>query len=146
MTRLMTKGIAVAMLAAPLGVLADDEGEIKYRQALMKSAAGHAGAIAQIAKGKVSHTDALQGHAHALLEVSKQVPSAFKNETRGDSRSKPVVWSDWPGFDGKAGDFERAALAVANAAKDGPGAVKAKLGDLFDSCKGCHKEYRTKKE
>ena len=35
MTRLMTKGIAVAMLAALLGVLADDEGDIKYRQALM---------------------------------------------------------------------------------------------------------------
>jgi cytochrome c556 len=138
--------LVAAVIGSPLVASADDEGDIKYRQAVMKGIAGHAGAIAQIAKGKVSHDAALAGHAHALLELSKLVPAAFKNKTSGESRSKPGVWSDWSGFDSKSGDFERAALEVSQAAKNGPGAVKGKLGGLFDTCKGCHKEYREKKK
>lgn len=135
---------AAAMVALPLAAGADDEGDIKYRQAVMKGVAGHAGAISQIAKGNVSHTDALEGHAHALLELSKMVPAAFKNKTTGDSRSKAEVWTDWSGFESKASDFERAAMAVAEAAKSGPEAVQPTLGELFDTCKGCHKDFREK--
>jgi cytochrome c556 len=146
MKSFLRAALVAGIVGVPLGVAADDEGDIKYRQAVMKGVAGHAGAIAQIAKGKVSHSAALKGHTHALLELSKLVPSAFKNKTMGESRSKGGVWSDWSGFDGKAGEFERAALAVDKAAAQGPGAVKGKLGALFDTCKGCHKEYREKKK
>lgn len=143
------KGIVIRMFAAaivalPMAAGADDEGDIKYRQAVMKGISGHAGAIAQIAKGKVSHADALQGHAHALMELSKLVPAAFKNQTSGKSRAKEEIWSDRSGFEGKAKDFERESLAVAEAAKAGPDAVKSALGGLFDTCKGCHKNYREK--
>ena len=136
--------LGAVMLATPLAGVADDEGDIKYRQAVMKGISGHAGAIAQIAKGKVSHTGALKGHAHALLELSKMVPAAFKNQTTGKSRAKGGVWSDWSGFDGNAGKLETAALSVAEAAKSGPDAVAKTLEALFDTCKGCHKEYREK--
>ena len=146
MRGLMIKGLAAALVALPLTTAADDAGDIKYRQAVMKGIAGHAGAVAQIAKGKVSHTAALSGHTHALYELTKLVPAAFKNETSGKSRSKANVWSDWSGFDGASGDMERAALALNEAAKAGPAAAAAKLGDLFDTCKGCHKEYRAKKK
>ena len=111
----------------------------------MRGNSGHAGAIAQVAKGKVSHTDALQGHAHALLELSKMVPAAFKNQAKGKTRAKAEVWSDPAGFEAKAADFERASMAVAEAAKSGADAVKGSLDDLFDTCKACHKAYRTKK-
>lgn len=144
MTQILGRTLGAMLLALPLAAAADDEGDIKYRQAVMKGIAGHAGAIAQIAKGKVSHTDALQGHAHALLELSRLVPAAFRNQTSGESRAKAGVWSDQAGFDGKAGEFERAAAATAEAAEGGPDAVKATLGALFDTCKGCHKDYREK--
>ncbi len=146
MKSLVKAALVAAAIGSPLAAVADDEGDIKYRQAVMKGTAGHAGAIAQIAKGKVSHDDALVGHAHALVELSKMVPAAFKNKTSGDSAAKPEVWSDMAGFEAKAKDFENAAMAVADAAKNGPGAVKGTLGDLFDTCKACHKEYRVKKD
>ena len=116
------------------------------KAALVAAAIGSPLAAAQIAKGKVSHDDALVGHAHALVELSKMVPAAFKNKTSGDSAAKPEVWSDMAGFEAKAKDFENAAMAVADAAKNGPGAVKGTLGELFDTCKACHKEYRVKKD
>jgi cytochrome c556 len=146
MKGIVIKLFAAVIVALPMAAGADDEGDIKYRQAIMKGLSGHGGAIAQIAKGKVSHTAALKGHAHALLELTKLVPAAFKNQTTGKSRSKGEVWSDWSGFDGKAGDMERAALDVVKAADSGPEAVKKTLGPLFDSCKGCHKNYREKKK
>ena len=139
--------LIAAVVGAPLVAGASEEGEVKYRKAIMKGIAGHAGAIAEIAKGNVGHTGHLQGHAHALVELSQLVPSAFKNNAMGfKTTAKEEVWSDWAGFDSKAGDLERASLAVVEAAKSGPGAVKGKLGDLFDTCKACHKEYRVKKK
>lgn len=141
----LIRGVLLAgLLVTPLAAMSDDAGDIKYRQSVMRGNSGHAGAIAQIANGKVSHTDALQGHAHALLELSKMVPAAFKNQTSGKSRAKAQVWSDRAGFEAKAADFERASMAVAEAAKSGPDAVKGTLGDLFDACKACHKAYREK--
>ena len=46
----------------------------------------------------------------------------------------------------KSGEFERDAMAVAAAAKDGPAAVKGTLKALFANCKACHKDYRVKKK
>lgn len=139
--------LVAAVMVTPMGAMSDEEGDVKYRQAVMKGVAGHAGAIAQIAKGNVSQDSALQGHAHALLELAKMVPSAFKNESlAGKTTATAKVWSDRAGFDDKAGELEQAAAAIVTAAKSGPGAVKAKLGDLFDTCKGCHKKYRKKKK
>ena len=143
-----TGALVAGLLAAlPLAAAADDEGDIKYRQAVMKGMAGHGGAIAQIAKGAVDHADALDEHARALVELTKMAPAAFRNETTGDSRAKAEVWSDWSGFESKAGDLERAAVALADAAEaGGPDAAKGKLEALFDACKACHEDYRQKKE
>ena len=147
MRTIVKVALMAAVLAAPMGAMADEEGDVKYRQAVMKGVAGHAGAIAQIANGKVSHDSALEGHAHALLELTKMIPSAFKNETlAGKTTASDKIWSDWSGFDGKAGKFERDALAVVTASKSGPGAVKATLKELFSNCKGCHEDYRVKKK
>jgi len=146
MNSFVKAALVAAMVGVPLAVSADDEGDIKYRQAVMKGMSAHAGAISQIAKGKVSHTEALEGHAHALLELSKMVPAAFKNQTSGDSAAKPEVWSDRSGFEAAAGDLRDGAMAVAEASKSGPQATSAALGKLFDACKACHKEYRVKKD
>ena len=137
--------LVVAVMVTPMGAMSDEKGDIKYRQAIMKGNSSHAGAIALIAKGNVSQDSALQGHAHALLELAKIMPAAFKNNSAASgTRAKTEVWSDWAGFEGKAQAFEKAAMAIVTASKSGPGAVKAKLGDLFDTCKSCHKNYRNK--
>ena len=139
--------LVAAVMVAPMGAMSDEEGDVKYRKAVMKGVAGHAGAIAQIANGKVSHTGDLQMHADALVDLTKMIPAAFKNKSMGHkTTSNDKVWSDWAGFDSKSGEFERDAMAVAAAAKNGPDAVKGTLKALFNNCKGCHKDYRVKKK
>ena len=146
--RVMLKVVLVAAACAtPMGAMSTEAGDVKYRKAVMKGIAGHAGAIAEIAKGNVSQDAALKGHAHALVELTKMVPAAFKNESMaGKTTADAKVWSDWAGFEEKADDLSKAAMAIAAAAESGPGATKAKLGDLFNTCKGCHKGYRVKKK
>ena len=123
------------------------EGDVKYRQAIMKTVGGHAGAVAQIAYGGVGHTSHLKGHAHALLEVTKLVVTAFEANAMTEdppTRAKPEIWAEWDKFKQKANDLEEAAAAVAAAADTGDtGAVAAALDPLWDACKGCHKPYRT---
>ncbi len=147
MKTVMRAALVAAAMGLPLSAASDDEGDIKYRQAVMKSVSGHAGAIAQIAKGKVSHVDALVAHAEALADVTAMVPAAFKNQAGvGDaSDAKAEIWSDWAGFESRAKDLHDAALAVAEAAESGPDAAGAKLEALFDACKACHKDYRVKR-
>jgi cytochrome c556 len=137
MKNLLRVVLMAAAMAAPTGAMSDDQGEVKYRKRVMEAISGHAGAIAQIANGKVSHDSALQEHAHALAGVSKLVPAAFKNKAMGyKTTSNDKVWSDWAGFDSKAGGLEVAALAVATAAKSGPGAVKGSSKTCMPLAKG----------
>lgn len=138
--------LAVAFSAA----LSAQEGAVKYRQAIMKSVAGHAGAIAQIAYGGVAFKDHLNGHITALVEASKLVPVVFQEKAMTEdppTRAKPDIWEKWSEFEEKANDFERAVAGVSQAADGGDlGAVAASLDPLWDSCKGCHKPFRVKQE
>lgn len=146
--RLITLGAAACLILGSSAAGAQDaEGAIKYRQAIMKGNAGHAGAIAQIVKGTVDHKDHLAGHAHALHELSRYVPAAFKDRAMGEkTRAKENIWKDWSDFEQKAMDLESATKKLADAAKAGDmGAVGENLQATFDSCKGCHKTYREKK-
>ena len=130
--------------------LSAQEGPVKYRQSVMRAVGGHAGAVAEIAYGGVPHKEYLAGHAHALHEVSKQVTIAFKEQAMTEdppTRAKAAIWEEWDEYEAKAGDMEKAAAAVAQAAESGdPEAVAAKLDPLWDACKGCHKKFRKKEE
>jgi cytochrome c556 len=145
----LTRPLMLLALVFSAGVDAQ-EGPVKYRQSLMSAVGGHAGAVAQIAYGGVPYKDYLAGHAHALVEVSKQVTIAFKEEIITEdppTRAKAAIWEDWDEFEAKAGDLEKAAAAVAQAAESGDtDAVAAKLDPLWDACKGCHKKFRQKQE
>ena len=49
-------------------------------------------------------------------------------------------------FGKKFMDMQAAADAMAEAAGQGPDAMKAALGNLGGTCKACHKEYRKPKD
>lgn len=126
----------------------DDEAAIKYRQNIMKSVGGHTGAIAQIVKGQAPHKAHLANHAQALRDLVAMVPDAFGQKTTGgETRAKPEIWTDASGFKQAADDAAAATKAFAEAAASGDdGAIGEKLKAVFDGCKGCHKNYREKKE
>ncbi len=141
---------ALLMGVAGAGVVAaeDDEGAIKYRQSIMKSVGGHTGAIYEIVKNDNPNKGHLKAHASALHDLMHMAEAAFKRQTSGGkTRAKAEIWSDAAGFNNAANDAVAASSAFETAADSGnDGEIAEKLDALLDTCKGCHKNYREKKD
>jgi len=145
---IVTIGGAIALTAGTaLSVSADGKDSIKYRQAVMKAVGGHMGGSVAIIKGKVPYEGDLVAHARGLNDMANIAANAFKQKTEGGkTRAKSEIWEDADDFSDKIEDMKKATAAFLAAAKSGgPAAAGAKLGAVGDTCKGCHKKFRTKK-
>ena len=76
------------------------------------------------------------------------IAPAFKQRvTAGKTDAKPEVWQDWGKFEQAIADYEKAATALAGAAKGSdPAATGAAVKALGESCTGCHDSFRKPKE
>ena len=153
-------GLAAAFLAAATFVGAgmmgaavaegSAEGVIKYRKAQMKALGGHMGAIAGIAKGEVTFTEDLAGHAHAINEIAKTLAKSFPEGTgpdAGDTAALATIWEQPDDFTAaiKALEDESAKLIEVAGGGD-PAATGAQVGALGkNGCGTCHETFRKKK-
>jgi len=150
----MMKKIVLAACATVLATtftapaIADDAGEIKYRQSVMKAVGGHMGAIAGILKSSTVNGANLQVHANGLAELSAIAPSVFPaGSDFGETTALPVIWEKPADFAAAMKKFQDAAAAMAVAAKTGDmGQVGAAMGPLGEACKNCHETFREKKQ
>ena len=141
--------IAVVM-ACSSGIQAsevDAETYIQYRQDLMGNAKTHTKGIANVLKGKLSTKDNVVRHARALHEVTMMFPSGFpEGSDFGETSAKEKIWDERDNFNAAAKKNQDAAAALIKAAESGDmAAIGAAMKDVGKSCKGCHKEYRSKK-
>lgn len=141
---LITLVVIAAASAATVAVAAEPESIIKYREAVMKSQAGHMGAMAQIVRGKVDYAADMAYHAEALNASMHTVPALFpKDSDFGETRALAAVWE-------KRADFEAVAKKAVSATEALVAAVKAKdkeatakaFDAVSDGCKACHKDFR----
>ncbi|MDH3315724.1 MAG: cytochrome c [Gammaproteobacteria bacterium] len=144
----LTAALLMVLAGARIVAAEDDESTIKYRQSIMKSVGGHTGAIYEIVKNNNPNKDHLKRHASALDDLMGMVQAAFKRQTSGGkTRAKAEIWSDAAGFSNAASDAEAASGAFVAATESGnDGEIAKKLDELLDTCKGCHKNYREKKD
>jgi len=147
-TTLAASAVVMAMTLAAPAVQANDEGEIKYRQALMKSVGGHMGAIVGILKGTTANAANLQVHTDGMAALAGIASSAFPaGSDFGETTVLPVVWEKPDEFAAAMKKFQDAANGMAAAGKSGDlGQVGAALGPLGESCKNCHENFREKKK
>lgn len=149
----MTAGmtaLAIAVGATTLSAADEPANLIKYRQTTMKSFGAHMGMIAAVLKGQVSFSDEVEGHAHAINQMSKNLLRLFpagSGTEAGETRALPAIWE-------KRGDFEATVMVLqdesaklAQVAKSGDmAAIGAQVGALGkNACGACHKAYRKKK-
>ena len=138
----MRKQAAMAALALATLAVAASEGEVDYRQNAMKAVGGHMGAIADIMRGKVSHTGHLQTHANAMADMAAIAPALFPEGSAGGD-ALPAIWEDAEDFKAKLDAFREAADGFKAAAGTGDMAqIGGALRSLGQSCKGCHDSYR----
>ena len=140
-------GLTLSVAAAP----AHDgtEGDIKYRQQVMKSVGAHTTAAAMIIKGESGKIEDLATHARALADLAKISASIFpagSGPETGKTDALPEVWNDPEDFAEKIRSFIDLSAAFAEVASGGDRKrAGGALGALAkDSCKACHQKYRKK--
>jgi len=138
----LTAGVVTGVSAA------DDPGKaIAYRQAVMKGIASHITAIAMVAKGEVSYTSHVQGHAQAMAGLAKLIPEIFPkgSDTGAPTEAKPEIWTEWDKFTAAAKNLEDQATKLAEVSAGGDvAAIGAQLGEVGKACGGCHEQFRKK--
>ena len=124
--------------------LADSKGIIKYRQNVMKSTAGHMGAIVDILKNGLSLKAHVSDHARSMLQNSRMTLSMFPKGTGlGNTKARPAIWENWSKFESAVQDFERESAKLAKVAESGDIEALAKqVRATGKTCGGCHRNFR----
>ena len=124
--------------------LADSHGIIKYRQNVMKSTAGHMGAIVDILKNRLPLEAHIVDHARSMVQISSMILSMFpEGSSKGRTRSKQAIWENWSEFESAANNFERESAKLSELAESGDmGALAKQVRTTGKTCTGCHRNFR----
>ena len=124
--------------------LADSKGIIKYRQNVMKSTAGHMGAIVDILKNDLSLKSHVSDHARSMLQNSRMTLSMFPiGSGLGDTKAKPVIWENESKFESAEKTFVRESAKLIKVAESGDMEALAKqVRATGKTCGGCHRNFR----
>jgi cytochrome c556 len=124
------------------------EDAAKYRQSIMKAMSGHNGAISLMARGKAGNPDNLASHVQALVNLTGEVESLFnEGSDLEDDKALPAIWENAEAFADAVQNFEAAVGAFSEVASDGDmQAIDAAQREVGKACKGCHEDFRQKKE
>ncbi len=143
--------VGLLFTAAP--VIAEDgphDNAIKARQAMYQLYRFNFGILGAMAKEKMPYdadiaTEAANNlSAAANLGQSQFWPAGSDNATEGNARTRalPIIWESYPEIIEKADALTTAVAALVPVAGNGLDALQGVVGDVGDSCKGCHDDYR----
>ena len=123
---------------------ADSHGIIKYRQNVMKSTAGHMGAILDILKNGLPLEAHIVDHARSMLQISRMILSMFpEGSGKGRTKSKQAIWENWSEFESAVNNFERESTKLSEVAESGDMEALAKqVRATGKTCSGCHRNFR----
>lgn len=137
---------AAAVVASGVAVAQD---AIAKRKEIMKGVGGATKASAAMVKGEAAFDAAkakasMDTIATSWTEFAKLFPKG--TETGGKTTAAPKIWTDFADFDSKGKKMAADAAKAAAAAGNGADAFKTAFGEVTKSCKGCHQDYRVKKQ
>jgi cytochrome c556 len=154
-TKVMALSAGVLSLALIAPVFADKhdpkEKAIKARQAYMQVIGFNMGGLGAMAKGNVAY-DAEQAtgmannvKALASMYTGNFWPEGSDNQAyKGKTRAKPEAWSTYPKVAELHQEFVDASDKLAASAGTGLDGLRSAMGGVGETCKGCHKEFRTR--
>lgn len=137
-------------LATATPALAHDgaTGVVKERMELMKIVGQSTKAAAPFATGAIQGSLApVEASANAIAKAAKDSLSKYPEGSQDAvSEAKDTIWSDRAGFEKLMNTLSSSAEALAAAAKSGDrGKTQAAFGEMTQTCKMCHRQYREKK-
>ena len=140
-------GLSVLTAASAADQKPEDIAE--YRQSVFTIIGWNFKPIGAMMKGEVPFdAAAVARHAQYVEMMSKALLEGFSKGSGPDAvkhtEAKPEIWTDWDQFKSKLSNFEQEAAELSEVAKGGDeGAIKAQFGKTAETCKACHKEFRT---
>lgn len=142
-TRILTLTMAISIGTAAFAHDGVKNEAVKARMALMGQIKDAMGVIGGMAKGSVPFdADKAEAARAALEEAAEQIPAAFEaNETDPKSEALPAIWESWSSFTSNSEDMSMAAGVMDVTSLD---TLRAGIGNVGASCKGCHKDFRKK--
>ena len=112
----------------------------------------NAGPLFGMAKGKIDYNAEFASMlANNLLLMTKMDNGrAWAKGTdnvayKGKTAALPEIWSTYPKVAEKGKAYVKAVTELASVAGNGVDALKSKIGALGKGCKGCHDDFREKK-
>jgi len=125
------------------------EDAIKYRQSAFTVMASHMGRIGAMAQGRVPFDAKAAADNAVIVSTMARLPfTAFGEGTdKGmPNRAKPEIWKDSAKFKAAADKMVVEIGKLEAAAKSGNlDAIKAAMGGVGGSCKGCHDDFRAER-
>ncbi len=122
---------------------------VKARQAEMTLRSFNAGPLFGMAKGDIEYDAEMAATlANNLLIMTtvkngRMWPGGSDNEAYpDDTRALPEIWTTFPDIEDKGKAFLDAVAALAEVAGTGLGELRSVIGDVGQSCKGCHDDFR----
>ena len=156
--RRIIPAIVLMFLSGPPAIAElDVDGMIKYRQSVMKALGGHTGAINRLVRGQVTLMEQLEMHAKAAQDIALTVATLFPAESippDAEFGGATVATEALAAIGEQPMEFEKAVQKTIDATEELMEVVQAgnnkELPQAFkqvgESCKGCHENFRKKKE
>ncbi len=122
---------------------------IKARNAEMTLRSFNAGPLFGMAKGDIEYdaelASALANNLLIMTTVNngRMWPNGSDNEAYpDDTRALPEIWTTYPAIEDQGKAYLDAVAALAEVAGNGLGELRSVVGDVGQSCKGCHDDFR----
>ena len=140
--------LILATLAIAASVFADDDPR-HVRHELMEGVRDAAKPVGLMLRGEAEFDSELLMQS---LSVWKEAGSQFGDlfpegtETGMDTEAAPAIWEDRAGFEAALAKWQGAVDKAIEASPDTLEAAKPVVGPIFQTCKGCHDNYRISDE
>ena len=150
MSNLQKLRIAIIAVATGFSVTAMAEIDpVEKRQQLMESVGKAAKPIGKMFKGEMDYdAEVVATSLQTWKKVSQLIGRLFPvgSETGGETEAAPAIWEDRAGFEAALTNWGDAVAAAIEANPQTLEAAKPSIGPVFKTCKGCHDDYRIKKD
>jgi len=148
---LLVSLLACSQQSAPAAAEDDSpEGQaFQYRTGVMHAVSWKVGKLRAMAMGEIPVDDAaaVKGARDVAALASMMAEGFIPNSAVKGSAALPEIWMNFPDFEQKAADLQKAAAALADAAQaNGFEASKGMVQAVGQSCGGCHRPYRRREE
>lgn len=148
MSRLLLAAATVIGLASALPAAAQfqkPEDAIKYRQSAMALQNNHLGRVFGMANGRVPFDAKVAAEQIEIVAMINKLQFAafIDGSDKGNTKAKPEIWTDKDKFAAAIAKSQDDVLKLAAAGKSGSlDQIKAAVGAVGVSCKGCHDAFR----